>query len=119
MLEEALELEVAEYLERSRNQRKLNEEEFRGYRNGYSRERKLLVGSGTIRVKVPRVSDVPSGQEEFESRIVKPYQRRSNSLNELFPKLFIEGLATRDARACSQMPYGRERSTIAINDFPS
>jgi len=96
MLEEALELEAAEYLERARNQRIKSGEEFRGYRNGYARERNLTVGSGTIRVKIPRVSDVPLGQAEFESRIVKPYQRRSNSLNELFPKLFIEGLAARD-----------------------
>jgi len=96
MLEQALEQEVAEYLERSRNQRAGSEEEFRGYRNGYSKERNLTVGSGTIKVKVPRVRDVPSGQEEFESRIVKPYQRRSDSLRDVFPKLFIEGLATRD-----------------------
>lgn len=96
MLEQALEEEVVEYLERARHQRAVDESEFRGYRNGYARERKLTVGSGSIKVKVPRVSDLPFGQEEFESRIVKPYQRRSNSLNELFPKLFIEGLATRD-----------------------
>lgn len=108
MLSEALELEVAEYLERSRNQRSLSEEEFRGYRNGYSRERKLTVGSGTIKVKTPRVSDVPLGQEGFESKIIKPYQRRSDSVNELFPKLFIEGLATRDFEPALRSLMGEE-----------
>ncbi len=39
---------------------------------------------------------MPSDQEQFESQIVKPYQRRSETLALVFPKLFIEGLATRD-----------------------
>lgn len=96
MLQAALEQEVSEYLERSRHQRSENDLEFRGYRNGHSKERKLTIGSGTIKVKTPRVSDVPEGQEQFESQIVKPYQRRSKTLEQVFPKLFIEGLATRD-----------------------
>lgn len=96
MLQAALEHEVAEYLERSRHQRSENESEFRGYRNGHSQERQLTIGSGTIKIKTPRVSDVPAGQERFESQIVKPYQRRSKTLEQVFPKLFIEGLATRD-----------------------
>ncbi len=69
---------------------------FRGYRNGTARERKITIGSGTIKIKTPRVSDVPAHQEQFASQIVKPYQRRSKTLQQVFPKLFIEGLATRD-----------------------
>ena len=42
------------------------------------------------------MSDVPAHQEQFESQIVKRYQRRSKTLEQVFPKLFIEGLATRD-----------------------
>jgi transposase-like protein len=75
MLQAALEHEVVEYLERHKHERATKEEECRGYRNGYARERKLTVGSGTIKVKLPRVSDVPAGQEPFASQIVKPYQR--------------------------------------------
>ncbi len=96
MLEAALEQEVQQYLERARHQRSSNEAEFRGYRNGSSKERKLTIGSGTIKIKTPRVSDLPPGQEEFASQIVRPYQRRSRTLEQVFPKLFIEGLATRD-----------------------
>lgn len=96
MLQAALEHEVSEYLDRSRHQRSDTQAEFRGYRNGHAKERKITIGSGTIKIKTPRVSDVPEGQEPFESQIVKPYQRRSKSLAMVFPKLFIEGLATRD-----------------------
>ncbi len=80
MLQAALEDEVSQYLERARHQRSEHEAEFRGYRNGHSPERKITIGSGTIKIKTPRVSDVPEGQAEFESKIVKPYQRRSLSL---------------------------------------
>ncbi|MCA1628525.1 MAG: IS256 family transposase [Acidobacteria bacterium] len=108
MLQAALEHEVSEYLERARHQRSAGEAELRGYRNGYSKERKLTIGSGTIKLKTPRVSDVPAGHEQFASRIVKPYQRRSLSLQQVFPKLFIEGLATRDFEPALRCLMGAE-----------
>ena len=95
MLQEALEREVEEFLERRRYQRSA-EEQFRGYRNGMAKERQVTIGSGTIKVQMPRVSDVPDQEQPFASQLIKPYQKRSNTLSELFPKLFIEGLATRD-----------------------
>ena len=96
MLSAALEREVEEYLERQRYVRGGTAAEFRGYRNGYGRERQVTIGSGTIKVRAPRVSDTPAEQEPFASKILKPYQKRSQKLAELFPKLFVEGLATRD-----------------------
>ncbi|HKF94267.1 MAG TPA: IS256 family transposase, partial [Gammaproteobacteria bacterium] len=96
MLTVALEREVEEYLERQHYVRRLDDSEFRGYRNGYGRERQVTIGSGTIKVRAPRVSDTPAEQEPFASQILKPYQKRSQKLAELFPKLFVEGLATRD-----------------------
>ncbi len=66
------------------------------------------VGSGTIKVKVPRVSDVPESQAQFESRLVSPYQKRSRTLSEVFPKLFIEGLATRDFEPALRCLMGAE-----------
>jgi len=108
MLQTALEHEVQHYLERARHQRSNNEAEFRGYRNGTAPERKITVGSGTIKIKTPRVSDVPAHQEQFESQIVKPYQRRSKTLEQVFPKLFIEGLATRDFEPALRCLMGEE-----------
>ena len=96
MLSVALEREVEEYLERQRYGRGGDAAEFRGYRNGYGRERQVTIGSGTIKVRAPRVSDIPAEQKAFASKILKPYQKRSQKLAELFPKLFVEGLATRD-----------------------
>lgn len=108
MLEAALEHEVSEYLERRPHQRAGHATDFRGYRNGDAKERKVTVGSGTIKVQVPRVSDVAEGQAQFESQIVKPYQRRSRTVAEVFPKLFIEGLATRDFEPALRTLMGEE-----------
>lgn len=108
LLESALEQEVTDYLERPRHQRTEAAAEFRGYRNGSAKQRNVTVGSGTIKVKLPRVSDVPADQAPFESRIVKPYQRRSRTLAEVFPKLFIEGLATRDFEPALRCLLGEE-----------
>jgi transposase-like protein len=57
---------------------------------------------------VPRVADVPADQEPFASKFVKPYQRRSQSLDEVFPKLFLEGLATRDFEPALRSLLGAE-----------
>ncbi len=92
MIQGALELEVEEFLQRGRYD-KTKAENFRGYRNGYHQEREVATAVGGLVVQVPRVSDNP---EAYQSQLVKPYKRRSEGLDCLFPKLFIEGLATRD-----------------------
>ncbi len=53
MLQAALEQEVTQYLERACHQRSDNESELRGYRNGHAKERRISVGSGTIKIKTP------------------------------------------------------------------
>lgn len=92
MIQAALEMEVEEFLQRAKYD-KTSADEFRGYRNGHHRERVISTAVGGLTVKVPRVSD---NSNKYESKLVKPYQRRSEGLNNLFPKLFIEGLSTRD-----------------------
>lgn len=102
MLMTALNEEVDAYLGRGRYQR---EECFRGYRNGTS-PRRLTLGSGTVELQTPRVRDIPPGQEPFESKIIRKYQRRSDTIDETFMKLFIEGLATRDFEPALRLLVG-------------
>ncbi len=92
MLAGALNDEVEAYLGRRPYERS---EQFRGYRNG-STPRRLTLGSGTVELEQPRVRDIPAGQGPYESKILRKYQRRSDTIDETFMKLFIEGLATRD-----------------------
>jgi putative transposase len=108
MLQAALEAEVQDFLQRQPHQRATQDDDFRGYRNGSAHERTVTVGSGSIKVKAPRVSHTPETQEPFTSQILKPYQRRSQTLSEVFPKLFIEGLATRDFEPALRCLLGSE-----------
>ena len=95
MLAAALEEEVNGFLGRERYERG---EEFRGYRNGYHPSRELTVGVSAVDVKVPRVSDVPAevSPNGFESKIVNRYERTSRQTQDLFRKLYLEGLSTGD-----------------------
>ena len=104
MLMAAMNEEVDAYLGRGRYQR---DGEFRGYRNGKT-PRRLTLGSGTVDLNQPRVRDVPRGQEPFESKIIRKYQRRSDTIDETFMKLFIEGLATRDFEPALRLLLGEK-----------
>lgn len=102
MLLAALEDEVNVYLGRGWYERcgdagppSHGRREFRGYRNGTT-PRRLTLGSGRVPLAAPRVGDMPAGQEPFESKILRKYQRRSDTIDATFMRLFIEGLATRD-----------------------
>lgn len=104
MIQAALEAEVEEFLRRAKYD-KTSGEEFRGYRNGHHLERTVSTTVGGLKVKVPRVSD---NREPFQSQLVKPYKRRSEGLDCLFPKLFVEGLATRDFEPALRFLVGAE-----------
>jgi len=104
MLSQALIEEVDAYLGRGRYERT---GEHRGYRNG-SAPRKLTLGAGTLELPVPRVRDVPEGQEPFESAIVRKHQRRSDTLDATFMNLFVEGLATRDFEPALRLLVGAD-----------
>ncbi len=56
MLAEALEVEVDAYLERHRQERD-GDGRALVVRNGYARERRVTVGSGTLAVRAPRLND--------------------------------------------------------------
>jgi transposase-like protein len=69
-------------------------------RNGYARERSLVTGVGTLRVKAPRVEDRRVDEQgrkfHFTSQILPPYLRRTKSVEELIPWLYLKGISTGD-----------------------
>ena len=95
MLAAALSEEVNGFLGREPYE---HSDEFRGYRNGYHRSREVTVGVSAVEVKVPRVSDVSAAVSEdgYSSQIVRKYERTSRQTQELFRKLYLEGLSTGD-----------------------
>jgi len=67
-------------------------------RNGRARERGLTVGSGTVRLRAPRVNDKRVDEQtgerrRFSSRILPAYARRSPKVTDVLPVLYLRGLS--------------------------
>ena len=94
MLREAVEAEVQEFLTRHAPLKDENNRQ-RVVRNGYLPERTIQTGLGDIAVTAPRVRD-REGAIRFSSQILPPYLRRTKSLAELLPWLYLRGISTGD-----------------------
>jgi putative transposase len=97
LLQQALEHEVAEYIEAHAS--KLDEQGCRQVvRNGSMPERTLVTGLGPIAIRQPRVDDrgLDSGEagERFSSRILPRYLRRVASVDNLLPVLYLKGVSS-------------------------
>ena len=92
VVQEMVEQEVADYLERDHYQRRRPEQEHRGYRNGYERGR-IRTAEGEIVVQVPQVRDAP---ETYRSRLMAFLRGNSDVLERLAVEMYARGLSTRD-----------------------
>lgn len=92
MLHAALEAEVAEYIGRHAH---LRDEQNRRLvvRNGRSQPRALQTSLGAIEVQTPRIEDRRE-EHRFTSAILPPYLRRTPSLENLIPILYLKGIST-------------------------
>jgi len=92
MLQAALDMEVASYIESCKERR--DEKGHREVvRNGHHRERTLVTGVGPIPLRQPRVNDRREGCE-FTSSILPRYMRRTPSIDALIPTLYLKGVST-------------------------
>ena len=62
-------------------------------RNGYLPQRTVQTGIGAVAVTAPRVRD-RAGQLRFVSSILPPYLRRTKTMEELLPWLYLKGVST-------------------------
>ena len=97
MLAQMIEREVEDWLAQHGH---LRDEQGRRQvvRNGYLPEREITTGVGPVSVKQPRVRDRrPKDQAEpFSSKILPPYLRKTKSVEELIPWLYLKGVSTGD-----------------------
>jgi len=94
MLEEAIEGEVAEYIDQHRDHRDKAGHRW-VVRNGSLAERELVTGVGPVRIKQPRVHDRRDGHR-FTSQLLPPFMRRVPSIDALIPVLYLKGISTGD-----------------------
>jgi transposase-like protein len=97
LLAEAIEAEVADWIDGHADMRDGAGRRL-VVRNGSSPERAIQTGLGDVEVKQPRVHDrrPPGEREHFTSAILPPYLKRTKSLDELIPWLYLKGVSTGD-----------------------
>jgi putative transposase len=109
MLSAAIEAEVADWIE---SHRQVQDE--RGLqqvvRNGYLPERSIITGLGPVKIRQPRVHDRREGEERevFTSKILPPYLRKTKSIEELLPWLYLKGISTGGFHEALQALLGPE-----------
>jgi putative transposase len=94
LLAAAVDAEVEEFL----SQHNSGAGVARFVRNGYLPEREIQTGIGDVTVQVPRVRDRVNAADgiRFGSSVIPKYLRRSGSMNELLPLLYLKGISSND-----------------------
>ena len=113
LLLQAIEAEVSEFLGSHRELKDADGKQ-RVVRNGYLPERTIQTGIGEVAVKAPRVRD-RAGELKFSSSILPPYLRRTRSLEELLPWLYLKGLSTSDFSSALTALLGKDAPGLSAN----
>jgi putative transposase len=65
-------------------------------RNGYLPERTIMTGVGAVEIQVPKVRDRSGSGIKFNSSLLPPYLKRTQSVEEVLPWLYLKGVSTGD-----------------------
>jgi putative transposase len=92
---QAIEAELNEFLNTYRD---LKDEQGRQsvVRNGYLPARSVTTGVGEVVIQVPKVRDRSGSGIKFNSLLLPPYLKRSRSVEEMLPWLYLKGISTGD-----------------------
>ncbi len=120
MLTRAVENEAQEYL--SEHSRQLDRDGHRlVVRNGYLPQRQIQTGIGQVPVRQPRINDKRldhNGQRRrFSSQILPPYLRRTRSIDELIPWLYLKGISTGDFSEALAALLGPQASGLSATNI--
>lgn len=118
MLAQAIEEEVADYLDHHGQQRDEHGHRL-VVRNGYKPARSIQTPLGPMDVHQPRIDDRrldERGQRiRFSSQVLPPYLRRTKSLEELLPWLYLKGISTGDYQEALQALLGPEAPGLSAS----
>lgn len=116
MLAAAIEAEVADWIDAHAD---VKDEQGRRQvvRNGYLPKRTISTGVGEVSVQQPRVHDRrPKGQKQrFNSKILPPYLRKTKSIEELIPWLYLKGVSTSEFPEALQALLGPDAAGLSAS----
>jgi putative transposase len=98
MLQAAIEAEVDQFLTEQTTKRDAEGRRL-VVRNGHLPVREIMTGAGPLEIRQPRARDNdpnPSARVRFSPSIIPQYMRKSPSLEEMIPVLYLLGVSTGD-----------------------
>lgn len=116
LLARALEAEVEGFLEQFDHVRDSSGKRM-VTRNGFLPERNIQTGIGDLAVKAPRVADRRKAGTKirFTSAILPPYLRRTKSIEELLPWLYLKGVSTGDFSEALAALLGKDAAGLSAS----
>ncbi|EHL30916.1 IS256 family transposase [Legionella drancourtii] len=84
-------------------------------RNGYLPARQIQTGIGEVEIQVPKVRDRSGSGIHFSSQLLPPYLRRTKSMEELIPWLYLKGLSTGDYTDALSALVGESARGLSAN----
>lgn len=115
MLQEAIETEVAEYIQAHKDQRdEMNRRLV--IKNGRLPSREILTGIGSLNIRQPRVRDRRENAS-FSSAILGKYKRRAPSLDAAIPELYLRGISTNNFPEALTALLGEKASGLSSTNI--
>lgn len=84
-------------------------------KNGYLPERTIQTGIGDIAIKVPKTRDRSGSGIHFTSALLPPYLKRTKSIEELLPWLYLKGISTGNCQEALTSLLGENAKGLSAN----
>ena len=114
LISQAVEAELAAIL-MSYQHEKLADGRQAVVRNGYLPERTIQTGVGDVEIKAPKVRDRSEQGIKFNSSLLPPYLKRTKSMEELIPWLYLKGISTGGFQEALSALVGEQAKGLSAN----
>ncbi len=110
ILKEAVEAEIESFIDKFRSLT-MEDGKRRVVRNGYLPSRNITTGIGAVEVQVPRARDKMGKNADqpiqFQSSLIPSYLRKTKSLEDLIPWLYLKGISAGDMAEALEALIGK------------
>ena len=114
LLAQAIEAEVTAHIA-AHEQDRLADGRKAVVRNGYLPGRTIQTGLGDVPVQVPKVRDRAGEGRKFTSSLIPPFLKRSKSMTEMLPVLYLKGLSTGDFGEALEALLGKDAKGLSAS----
>jgi putative transposase len=84
-------------------------------RNGYLPKRTIQTGIGDVAIQVPKVRDRSCSGIKFNSSLLPPYLKKTRSIEELLPWLYLKGISTGQYQEALEALLGEQAKGLSAN----